>query len=155
MVILASGIKGIDFDTQSVTFEHYRLVETSPTHRSSIRVIPDENIRVSMLYEGRKLDADLEIMDVSTQGIRIQFYALPAGFALNQEVILDIVITTGPRPIIINTSAEVFRIGESNRRFEVVFLYTLGSAEQKNMVEYIAKRQMMLIRQFKGLQYEK
>lgn len=155
MSILAEGIKMIDFDDQSVVFEHYRLVENSPTRRDTIRVPPDQSIRVTMLYEGRKFDADLEIMDVSLRGIRIQFLALPAGFAVKHSVVLDIVISNAMRPVIINTSAEVLRISEIDRRFEVVFTFSLTPQGQKNIIDFIAKRQMVLIREFKGIQYEK
>lgn len=155
MAILAEGIKRIDFEDQSVTFEHYHLVSTSPTRRESIRVTPDDKIQMSMLYEERKLDTELEIMDVSLGGMRVQVLSLPAGFAVKHSVILDIVLTTALRPIIINTTAEVFRIDEVNRRFEVVFIFTLHAEGKKSMIDYIAKRQMVLIREFKGIQYEK
>lgn len=155
MAILAEGIKRIDFEDQSVLFNQYRLVSTSPTRRESIRVTSDDKIQMSMLYEERKFDAELEIMDISLGGMRVQFLSLPAGFAVKHSVILDIVITTALRPIIINTTAEVFRIDEVNRRFEVIFVFSLHGEGKKGMIDYIAKRQMVLIREFKGIQYEK
>lgn len=97
----------------------------------------------------------MEILDISLRGIRINFPSLPAGFALKHLVVLDIVITIGARPAIINTQAEVLRITEGNRHFEVVFIFNLSSHGQKNIIDYIAKRQMVLIREFKGIQYEK
>jgi CheY-like chemotaxis protein len=155
MTILAEGIKRIDFETQSALFDQYRLVQTSPTRRESIRVIPDENIQVTVLYEDRKLDTELELIDVSTGGMKVRMFALPAGFAVKHSVILDIVIKTALRPVIINITAEVLRIEEVNRRFEVIFIFEIQGLGQKNMIDYIAKRQMMLIREFKGIQYEK
>lgn len=155
VTILAEGIKQIDFEVQSVHFNRYRLVETSPSRRESIRVTPDKNIQLTMLYEERKFDADIEILDISIKAMRVQLFALPAGFALKHSVILDIVLTMGARPIIINTAAEVFRIDEVNRRFEVVFMFDLHAEAKKSMIDYIAKRQMVLIREFKGIQYEK
>lgn len=155
MAIAVEGIKKIDFDEQSVVFEHYRLVQTSPTRRDAIRVVPDQEMRVTVLYEGRKFDANLQILDVSIRGIRVEFPSLPSGFALKQSVVLDIVMMMAQRPVIVNTEAEVFRIVEGSRRYEVVFLYDLNTHAQKNLIDYIAKRQMILIREFKGIQYEK
>ncbi|HEX5329764.1 response regulator [Sulfuricurvum sp.] len=155
MTILAEGIRQIDLGEQYVLFSQYRLVPTSPARRESIRVTPDNNIAVTMLYEERRFDAELEIMDVSISGMRVQLFSLPAGFAVKHSVILDIVLTTASRPIIINTTAEVFRIDEVNRRFEVVFVFNLHDEGKKGMIDYIAKRQMVLIREFKGIQYEK
>lgn len=155
MTILAGGIKRVDFEGQNVLFNEYRLVPTSPTRRESIRVTPDDKIKVTMLYEERRFETELEIMDISIGAIRIQFLSLPAGFAVKHSVILDIVLTTALRPIIINTPAEVFRIDELNRRFEVIFLFDLHTEGKKSMIDYISKRQMVLIREFKGIQYEK
>ena len=152
MAIVAEGIKKINFDDQSLVFENYRMISSSPVKRESIRVFPDQNIKATLLYEGRKLDTDLEILDVSVRAIRLQLPSLPAGFALKQKAVLDIVVMMGPRPSIINTTAEVFRIVDAGRRFEVVFLYELHGAFQKTMIDYIAKRQMVLIREFKGMQ---
>ncbi|MDD5161170.1 MAG: response regulator [Sulfuricurvum sp.] len=153
--ILCSGIERLDFDAQCVHFSHYRMVQTSPTRRAAIRVIPDQSLTITLLYEGRKYEADVVIMDISINAVRLQLPTLPSGFGLKQTVVLDIVLETAPRPTIINTSAEVYRIQENQRRYEVVCMYTLHGQAQKNLIDYIAKRQMVLIREFKGMQYEK
>lgn len=155
MTILCSGIERLDFDTQCVHFSHYRMVQTSPTRRAAIRIIPDQSLTITLLYEGRKYEADVIIMDISINAVRLQFPTLPAGFGLKQAVVLDIVLETPPRPTIINTPAEVYRIQENQRRYEVVCMYQLHGQAQKNLIDYIAKRQMVLIREFKGMQYEK
>jgi hypothetical protein len=96
------------------------------------------------LYEGRKLDADLEIWMSRCEGCGCSFISARRICGQTGGV-LDIVLMIGPRPIIINTPAEVLRIGEANRRFEVVFLYTFElCGSKKHGIEYIAKRQMVL-----------
>ncbi len=152
MSIEAKGIQRIDFDDQSVQFSHYTLAETSPIRRDTIRVVPDGTLQVTILYEGRKYESDVKILDVSIQGMRVEFSLLPSGFAANNQVILDMVITESLRPIIINTAATVFRITEANHRFEVVFFYELHAQGKKALIDYVAKRQLVLIREFKGLQ---
>lgn len=106
----------------------------------------------TMLYEGRKVESVNAILDTSIRGIRLDLSTLPSGFEINHEVVLDIVITMTSRPTIINTKARVLKITEFNRRFEVVLMYDLHGNEQKSMIDYVAKRQMVLIREFKGLQ---
>lgn len=155
MAIHCDAVKRIDFDPQSVTFLHYKMVQTSPTRRQSIRVTPGEDVHVTLLYEGRKFETDMEILDISVKAIRLQLSTLPSGFELNHEVVLDIVLSTALRPIIINTTAEVYRIDEEKHRYEVVCTYNLHGQAHKNMIDYVAKRQMVLIREFKGLQNEK
>ncbi|MCX6073299.1 MAG: response regulator [Campylobacterales bacterium] len=152
LTIEAKGIKRIDFDNQTVQFINYTLVQTSPIRRDAIRVVPDAAMQVTILYEGRKFGSDLKISDVSIKGMRIQLSLLPSGFTVNKSVILDMVITNELRPVIINTPAVVFRIAEVNHRFEVVFIYDLHAQGKKTLIDYVSKRQLVLIREFKGLQ---
>lgn len=150
--ILCEGIKRFDFEAQRVHFSHYKMVKTSPTRRVAIRVIPDDNLTITFLYEGRKFETDVDILDISINAVRLSFPSLPAGLALKQSVVLDIVIKSAQRPVIINTEAEVYRLQENQRHYEVVCSYELHAQAQKNLIDYIAKRQMVLIREFKGLQ---
>jgi len=150
--IFCDGIGRLDFEAQRVHFNHYKIVKTSPTRRVAIRVIPDENLTITFLYEGRKFETDVAVLDISINAVRLSFPSLPAGLALKQSVLLDIVIKSAQRPVIINTEAEVYRIQESQRHYEVVCSYDLHAQAQKNLIDYIAKRQMVLIREFKGLQ---
>ena len=151
MAIEANNIKRIDFDKETVQFSHYKLIETAPAHRNEIRVIPDTTISVTVLHEGRKFESDLKVLDISIKGVRLRISALPLRLQLNTEVILDMVITSELRHIIINTTAIVFRINEVNNHFEVIFLYDLHTQGRKSLIDYIAKRQLELIREFKGL----
>lgn len=155
MTVMCEGIEKLDFDEQSLHCSHYKMVQTSPARRSSIRVVPDDKLTLTLLYEGHKFDADVVVLDLSINAVRFSLPALPAGFALKQSLILDIVIMTGARPVIINTPSEVYRIQQNQHRFEVVAMYELHGQTQKNLIDYIAKRQMILIREFKGLQYER
>jgi CheY-like chemotaxis protein len=155
MAILCNAVKRIDFEAQSVYFNQYRMVQTSPTRRVAIRVVPDDNLTITLLYEGRKFESDIGILDISINATRLLLTTLPAGMALKQSVVLDIVLKSAGRPVIINTEAEVYRINLENNRYEVVCVYELHGSAQKNMIDYIAKRQMVLIREFKGMQYEK
>ncbi len=155
MAIHCTVIKRIDFEPQSVTFTHYKMVESSPTRRQAIRVVPDQDVRLTVFYEERMLEKDIVVLDISLKGIRFKLSTLPAGLILKNTVVLDIVLSTSLRPIIINTKAEVYRIDEGEHHFEVVCTYELHGQAQKNMIDYVAKRQMVLIREFKGLQNEK
>lgn len=153
MTIYCHGIKRISFDNEYVAFEKYNLVETSPIHRDVIRILPDEYARVSLFYEGRKLEIDCVILDISIKAIRLHLNALPAGFEIDQSVVLNIVISTAHKPYMITTSAQVYRIKSAERHsFIVVCSYDLHGEAYKNLIEYIAKRQMSLIREFKGMQ---
>lgn len=152
MAIYCNGIKRLSFDLQNVTFEHYKMVETSPINREAIRIVPDENARITLFYEGRKFMTESLILDISIKAVRLQLHALPSGFEVNQTVVLDIVLSTSLRPFIINTKAKIYQITEDRRLFTLVCTYELHGETQKNLIDYIAKQQMVLIREFKGMQ---
>ena len=155
MVLLCSGIKRLEFEAQNIAFETYKMASTSPTRRQVIRVVPNQDMKVTLLYEGRKFDTDITILDVSLKAIRIQLLTLPSGFVVNMNILLDIVISSSLRPTIVNTHSTVFRISEVKSRYELVCQYDLHGLAQKSMIDYVAKQQMVLIREFKGLQNEK
>jgi len=150
MFIFSSDILAVDNDTLSVRLGECKMTTTSPTRRQYIRVIPEKDAKVTMIYQGHKFDTEIEIGDVSIKAIRLVIPSLPAGFHVGVDVILDLVLGTPPlKPVIVNTTAEVLRIKEQLRYFEIVLTYELDSSHRKGLTEYIAKRQMQLIREFK------
>lgn len=155
IAIFCNSIDRFDFDDQSVCFKHYQMVNTSPTRRQAIRVIPDKYLTVTLLYEEHKFETEIVVMDISINAVRLRLPTLPSGFAVKQNVVLDIVLVTVLRPLIINTVAEIFRIHEEPHHFEVICTFALHEQAHKNLIDYIAKRQMVLIREFKGMQCEK
>jgi DNA-binding NarL/FixJ family response regulator len=150
MFIVSTDILKINFDQLSVKLGECKMTTTSPTRRQYIRVLPDEEAKVTLLYQGRKFETDMEIADISIKAIRLVMASLPAGFQVGSKVILDLVLGSPPlKPVIINTEADVFRIGEQSHQYEAVFTYDLHSRHHKDLIGYIAKRQMQLIREFK------
>jgi len=153
MFIESHDIQKLDFDEQTVRLGKCSMITTSPTRRQYIRVTVDESAKATLLYQGHKFDADITIIDISIKAARLTLSSLPAGFQVGSKVILDLVLGTPQQPLIVNTEAEVFRLSEQTRSYEAVFTYELHGPIYKYLVDYIAKRQMYLIREFKGMQY--
>lgn len=153
LFVECSDIRKINFDTQYVEFGAFKMASTSPTRRQYIRVPPDEHARATLLYQKHKFDTDIAIADISIKATRLLLSNLPAGMQEGSEVIIDMVLGNPQHFLIINTEAKVFRILEKGRQFEVVFEYNLHHQVHKQLIDYIAKRQMNLIREFKAMQY--
>ncbi len=145
-----SEVLKIEFDTQSVSLKNLKFVLTSPVKRKTIRVIPEENHTVSLFIRENKFYGDVIIEDISLDAIKLKLNALPAGIEKGDEVNLDIVVELDKRPLIINTKAKMFRKSESRHSFSLVFLF--NDSKKSELVKYITKRQMAMIREFKGLQ---
>lgn len=151
MFIESCDILKIHHELQKVTFGEAKMTSTSPTRRQYIRVPPNEEARVTLLYEGHKFNTDVTIADISIKSCRLFLATLPPGIENGSKAIIDMVLGTPTRPLIVNTEAEVLRITMS-KPFEVVFTYELHTQVYRNLIDYIAKRQMNLIREFKGMQ---
>lgn len=153
MFIESIDILKLDFDQQTVILGECKMASTSPTRRQYIRVTPNsDEAKATLLYQGHRFDADITISDISIKSARLNISNLPAGFQIGSKVILDIVLGTPQRPLIINTEAEAYRISEVGRHYEAVFVYNIHGPIYKQLVDYIAKQQMYLIREFKGMQ---
>jgi CheY-like chemotaxis protein len=144
------SIEKISFEKQSVELKDLRFVNSSPVKRKTIRVVPEEKHSVSLFIRENKFHGDTSIEDISLDAVRIKLNALPAGLEKGDEVTLDIVLELDKRPLILNTKATLFRKSESRHSFSVVFMF--GQTNKSELLKYITKRQMAIIREFKGLQ---
>ena len=145
-------ITNISFEKQSVEFEDIRFVKTSPVTRETIRVLPEEEHTVSLFMDENKFQGDVVIEDISLNAVKLRLNALPAGFVQGTQVVIDMVLHLDKRPLIINTKASMFRKKESKHSFYVVLTLELTTDMKSKLVKYITKRQMAIIREFKGLQ---
>jgi YesN/AraC family two-component response regulator len=150
--ILCEKVVNISFEKQNVELKALRFVTTSAISRKTIRVVPLEGHTVSLFVDDAKFQGDAFIEDISLDAVKINLNALPAGMVEGKSVIIDMVLELDKRPLIINTRAHMFRKIESRHSFSVVFMFELQSESKSNLVKYITKRQMAIIREFKGLQ---
>ena len=115
-------------------------------------MVPEDTHKVTMLIGDTKYSGELSIADISLNSVKLNMSLLPAGFDEGSEVILDMVFFSDKQSLAINTKAKVFRKQEYKQKFEVVFLFHLESKARSELVKYISKRQMAIIREFKGRQ---
>lgn len=151
MAILCNRIKRVNLDHQYVAFDLCMMSSSSPIRREVIRVTTDESATVTLFHEGQKYDTECSMLDIAINSARIHFDELPAGFEINSTVTLDIVLLTLRRPFIINMSAQIYRITKDKHSFTVVCIFKLKGEAEKNLMDYIANRQMSLIKEFKDV----
>ncbi|MDX1294730.1 MAG: response regulator, partial [Sulfurimonadaceae bacterium] len=155
MDIACSSILGVDFESQTVRFQGAVFTERSPSARKNVRVVPEENHTVSLFYMDRKYFGESRILDISVSAVKIQLDALPAGMDRDESVIVDMVLPTAKAPLIVNCKAKVFRVEKNRYYYQIVLILEPGQESVKALTGYIAKRQMDLIREFKGMQIGK
>ncbi len=149
--ILCTTIKKVDFDTQGIIIDDLRFVNSSPAQREHMQLEPEDTHKISLFYQEHRFATEIRIMDISLKSVQITVPVLPAGFRAEDDVHLDMVFELNRRPLIVNCAANVLLIKEVGREFQVVLSMELSKSAQKSLTEYLAKRQMNLIREFKGL----
>lgn len=145
-----SEVVKIGFENQNIELKKLKFMKSSPTSRSTIRVVPDEKHSASLFLGENKFHGDIIIEDISLDAVKFKLNALPAGLQNGDEVNLDIVLELDKKPLIINTKATVLRKSESRYSFSIIFIFK--DVKKSELVKYITKRQMAIIREFKGLQ---
>ena len=148
--IECSTIIRLKFENQSVELKNIKFIKSSPVTRKTIRVFPEEKHTASLFIGANKFHGDVRIEDISLDAVKLELNALPAGLQAGDEVNLDLVLELDKRPLIINTKATMLRKSETRHSFNVVFMFK--ESQKGDLVKYITKRQMAIIREFKGLQ---
>ncbi len=151
-VIACNFVDSISFEKQTIVLQNFRFITSSPVTRKTIRVVPSDTHTVSLFFGENKFQGDVSIEDVSLDAVKLELNALPAGMVEGTEVIIDMVLELDRRPLIVNTKASMLRKTESRHSFSVVFVFDLKPDMKNSLVKYITKRQMAIIREFKGLQ---
>lgn len=152
--ILCRHIKAVNFEHQTIEVDDLIFMRTSPCMRQSIRLQPDERHSATLLFEGHKFGEGVTVDDISLEAVKLSLFSLPAGLSIDTIAQVDMVFHLGQHLIIINTEAQVYAIRERKDAFEVVFMLHLSPDNRSLLVDYLAHRQVELVREFKGLDHE-
>jgi len=152
--IESTDIKLIDFQTQKIEITNPRIMMSTPTKRKYITLTPDLDHTVTLLYNEHKFETEISVVNVSINSMRLSLSFLPAGFKTDDVVNISVAFNEDKEHLIIDTQAKIFKIFELKDSYEVVLKLDDNKNVEKLLIDYIAKRQMKLIREFKGLQYE-
>jgi len=153
--VVSKSVDNNDFDKQIVEVSGLSFNQKGISNRDYIRLVPDAQHHVTLFFEERKFDTDIKIMDISVKAMRLHMALIPAGFSSNEfSERVDIVLNlANKKRVLINCAIRVHSIEEHKDHFEVVVVFETDENIRKNLVSYIAQRQMELVREFKGFQY--
>lgn len=149
--ILANKIKKMSYENQTISLTDLRFIHSSAVNRKTVRVAVDDKQSVSLFLGDNKFHADITIEDISLNAVKLNMYALPAGMEKDSKVTLDMVLESDKKPIIINAGATLFHKTEHNSSYSLIFVF--DDFNQGDLMKYISKRQLEIIREFKGLQH--
>ncbi len=149
---LECSLVNLNFETQSVVLNNFSFTPFLPSKQKYVRVMPESSSFVDIYFDAIRLSVKIHILDISIEGSKLSFNSLPAGLKENSELILKLRLGSKTSPLNMDVKAEVLKIEEHKDEFIVIVVFKLESESKKLLIDYIAKRQMALIREFKGLQ---
>jgi CheY-like chemotaxis protein len=149
--VLCKHIVANDFTNQQIVFEEFTFLHTSPLQRKYVRLEPDENYKISLFIDGEKVASRLNICDISMEGICI-YAEEKIHIEENGSCNLVIVFQIEKQKLTISAVATIYKSGKKQQKYEYIFLLTLDNEAKKTLSDYLVKRQMQLIREFKGLE---
>lgn len=149
--VICKSIHNIDFDNQTITIKDMQFSSRTATDRKFIRLEPNEEQTCSLFYKEIKFTTDTTIIDLSEVSAKVEIKALPAGISIDEKIYLTINIKVDNKQISLSTETTVYRIDENKRSYYLVLLFELDKKDKELVREYIANRQMELIREFKKL----
>jgi hypothetical protein len=152
--VVCEKVIHVGYKQQSVEFQDIHFIETSPVLRQHRRVIPDENHTVTLFIENNKAQKNAKIEDISISAVKLKLDKLSENVKEGDKAVLDMVLTLNKNPLIINTKATVFRKRVIDKHYELVLVYELPEEKKRILVEYITKKLMLVIREFKKMQNE-
>lgn len=149
--IQADTIVNIDFHTQTIEIGKCHMLKTTPSQRKYLVLEPKSNHEVTISYKNQKFNTQAHIINISKESARVHLDNLPDGIKETDEIVLHMVFKSVTKPHIINTSAKVYKIIPVEKGFELICIFILEHSDHKVLIDYLASRQMELVKEFKGL----
>lgn len=144
--VICKKIHNESFEKHIIELSHLCFTKTSPIQRETVRVQPKDEYTIALYLGSKKISQDIQVEDLSIRSIRLKMSSLPAGLKLCENISMQLGLEKGT--FMFETKLEIFRIDETLTDFEVVFFFK--EVQKTKLMKYVAKRQMELIREFKG-----
>jgi CheY-like chemotaxis protein len=148
--ILLNKIDSLSLKNSEVIFEMGNFVGFSPMMRKVIRLEPNSDHMITLLQHDSKLPMSATIKDVSIKAVSLSIPNFMPTLQKDDVIQVDMVFTMNRQKMIINRSASIYKIIEFKKHHEVVLILSLDKQSERTLTQYILKRQMELIREFKG-----
>jgi len=152
---LECNLENVNFQTQIITLNEFLFAPYLPSMQEHVRVMPESTSEIKVYFHASKLPIKINILDISVDSCNLSFESLPAGLKEKSELLIKVKLGSNTSPLELDIKAQVLKTKEYGHEFRVVTLFELETKKKKLLVDYIAKRQMALIREFKGLENAK
>jgi CheY-like chemotaxis protein len=149
--ILCKTIVNNNLKNQTLVVKDFEFLKTSPLQRKYIRLEPERNHIVTLFIDGKKITSQIHVKDISVEGI---CFSSKEELKLKKDKLCSVTVNfyLDKQNFTIDAPIKFYLSRKVENSFESVFLFELEQSEKQTLSEYLLKRQMQLIREFKGLE---
>lgn len=137
------------FEEGLIVLGSIKQIERSPSQRKFPRLSPANGTIGVLFFNAKEFRGD--ILDISINAAKLFIPSLPPLNKGENEFRFETKLSIANDNFEIKCSAKSLRYEEKQNGYEVVFLLTLTKEQEHKLVDYISRRQMELIREFKML----
>ena len=143
----------IEFDDKQnfIKVKNLKFMRDNPTKRKNIRLVPDEDYKISLFFKLKEFLGDVSIVDISVDGMKLKVNSLLVGMRDGEAIESSIILARKNDNINLDIHSEILRIDKYDTFFYIVIEFDLEPQAKEMLTSYISKRQMQLIREFKAL----
>ncbi|MBE0513447.1 response regulator [Sulfurimonas sp.] len=149
--VVCKSVKSLDSDNQTIVIDDISFVSRSIVDRKYTRLEPDADHGCSLYFKNIKFPGESSVMDISEVSAKLKTDALPAGIEIGTKIKVVISLKLKGRLLTLSTLGSVYRIEENKRDYNIVVLYELLQKNLNDIREYLSRRQIELIREFKSI----
>jgi len=148
-------INSVDFDKGRAYISSGGLSLGKQAHKNLVSVEPEkEKQTITLFQKDRKFGDDVEVLSISVESAKIFSMYLISGLKEGDLIYLDMLLNVSKKAFLIKTEAKIEKIKELRKGYELSLVFIKdGKKVNRPIMDYVAQRQMFLIREFKKMQY--
>jgi len=148
--IFCNQVFKTSYEKNITVLTDFKFSRTAPAKRKKIRLVPDEKHSVFIFVKKQKFRADLNIIDISLNSIKISSNYSPTILNENDKVFVNMILTYQKKPLIINLEATLIKKTQAISNSTIIFKFDLESEKKHLMLKYLGARQIEIIKEFKA-----
>ena len=153
--IIYNRISKVDFENGRAGLSSGELSISNATHRKFVRVEPEaEDQTVTLFRNSRKFGDNINVLSISVNSANIFSMYIFSDLKVQEQIYVDMILNVNKKPFLIKTQAVITQIQKLRKGFELSLDFIEdGTKLNRPLMDYVAQRQMFLIREFKKMQY--
>ncbi len=145
---IVAKVEEVNVEAKSAILSEFKYLNTSPRNREATRVYVQEELAASI--EGEEFFIGGKIVDISTKSLGIKIKEIPPKLKLESKVKLYFSLPIDQKEEIdIEIDGKVVKIIKNTNWYIIAILITPNTKAEKEIVDYIAKRQIDIIKEFR------